>query len=160
MTRTRRTLGACAAAAAAAAVPCAVATAAKPTANATYRATSHHKRESLTVAANRRSITAYDLNVSERCTGTKRLGNAHATRARGRGAPPIAIRSNGGFSIDYVTPGSYRQGSADHAGRFDFTLNGRFSSAKSAQLTLRITFRASKGSFRCDSGRFRFTARF
>ena len=159
MTRTRRTLGVCAAAAAAAAAPCAVAIAAKPDANATYRGTSHHKSESLTVSANRRSLSAYALHVSEKCTGTKRLGGAHATRANGRGAPPIAINSSGGFSIDYITPGAYRQGRVNHAGRFDFTLSGRFSSAKSAQATLRITFRASKGSFRCDSGAFRFTAR-
>jgi hypothetical protein len=159
MIRNPRAIGACAAALAAGAAPCAVAIAARPTAGATYRATSHHKSESLSVSAGRRSIAAYNLNVSEKCTRVKRLGNAHARRSGGRGAPPIVITSTGGFSIDYVASGSYRQGSIDHAGRFEFTLNGRFESGKSAQATLRITFRASKGGFRCDSGQFRFTAR-
>ncbi len=153
-----RLLGALASATVPATLACGIALAAVPAHGVTLRATAKGFAESLTTSANGRSFAGYDLNVPERCNGSRNVGRAHGRRSAGSGAPAIPIRASGKFKLRYRTSGQFTSGGKAYGGKFVFSVNGKFTASRAAATTVRITFRSSNGKLRCNSGKIRFNA--
>ena len=136
------------------------ATAASPVRGATYLATfsaggrgSPVIDDALTVAANGRSFSTYALYGRYSCSNGKH-GVIHDTDTPSSPGQRIAIKPNGSFAA------TSRQEGLDFgvAGTYSGAVSGHFIAHQAAELTLRISFKASHASLRCDTGKVRIKA--
>jgi hypothetical protein len=136
------------------------ATAAAPVHGATYLATffaggrgSPVIDDALSVAPNGRSFSTYALYGRYSCSDGKH-GVIHDTDTPSSPGQRIAIKPNGTFAA------TSHQAGLDFgvAGTYTAAINGHFVTHQAADLTFRISFKASQTSLRCDTGKVRIKA--
>jgi hypothetical protein len=109
--------------------------------------------DALTVAANDRSFSGYELYGRYSCSNGKD-GVIHDTDTRSSPGQRIAIKPNGSFAVT-----SHQQGlDFGVAGTYSAAISGHFVTHQAADLTVRILFKASQTSLRCDTGKVRIKA--
>ena len=108
--------------------------------------------DALTVAANGRSFSTYALYGRYSCSDGKH-GVIHDSDTPSPGQR-IAIKPNGNFAA------TSHQAGLDFgvAGTYTGAVSGHFVTHQTADLTFRISFKASQSSLRCDTGKVRIKA--